>query len=191
MVIDALGVQSLTIPITAMVDPLLARYPEASSVRRGNVMARMRMIVLYDQSEAFHGLVVGTGNKTEILLGYTTLYGDSACAINPLGDLYKTQLPNSHVQWAYRLPSSKKHLLQIYGKGRQMKVSWVIPMRRSTNCFTCWLTSVIDQKSASRLALPRTSSEKLSNACGVTNSSAFCLRLPNSPIVPWATIFYI
>ena len=46
-------------------------------------MARLRMIVLYDQSEAFHGLVVGTGNKTEILLGYTTLFGDSACAINP------------------------------------------------------------------------------------------------------------
>ena len=50
------------------------------------------MIVLYDQSEAFNGLVVGTGNKTEILLGYTTLYGDSACALNPLGDLYKTQV---------------------------------------------------------------------------------------------------
>ncbi len=55
-------------------------------------MARLRMMVLYDQSEVFHGLAVGTGNKTEILLGYTTLYGDSACAINPLGDLYKTQI---------------------------------------------------------------------------------------------------
>jgi NAD+ synthase len=55
-------------------------------------MARMRMIVLYDQSADFGGLVVGTGNKTEVLLGYTTLYGDSACAFNPVGDLYKTQL---------------------------------------------------------------------------------------------------
>ena len=55
-------------------------------------MARTRMIVLYDQSAAFDGLVVGTGNKTEILLGYTTLYGDSACALIPLGDLYKTQV---------------------------------------------------------------------------------------------------
>jgi NAD+ synthase len=55
-------------------------------------MARARMIVLYDQSAATGGLVVGTGNKTEILLGYTTLFGDAACAINPLGDLYKTQL---------------------------------------------------------------------------------------------------
>jgi NAD+ synthase len=92
MVIDRLGVQSLTIPITEMVDPLFERIPDMNPVRRGNVMARARMIILYDQSEAFRGLVVGTGNKTEILLGYTTLFGDSACALNPLGDLYKTQV---------------------------------------------------------------------------------------------------
>ncbi len=92
LIIDALGIQSLTIPITEMVDPLFEHFPDASSVRRGNAMARARMIVLYDQSEAFHGLVVGTGNKTEILLGYTTLYGDSANALNPIGDLYKTQV---------------------------------------------------------------------------------------------------
>ena len=91
-VIEALGVGSLTIPITDMVEPLFARFPEANQVRRGNAMARARMIVLYDQSEAFRGLVVGTGNKTEILLGYTTLYGDSANALNPIGDLYKTQV---------------------------------------------------------------------------------------------------
>ena len=91
-VIDATGVQSATIEITPMVEPLIERFPEMNSMRRGNIMARMRMIVLYDQSAAFDGLVVGTGNKTEILLGYTTLYGDSACALNPLGDLYKTQV---------------------------------------------------------------------------------------------------
>jgi NAD+ synthase len=90
-VIDIMGVQSLTIPITEMVDPLFERFPDASQMRRGNAMARARMIVLYDQSEAFQGLVVGTGNKTEILLGYTTIYGDSANALNPIGDLYKTQ----------------------------------------------------------------------------------------------------
>ena len=92
LVIDTLGVQSLTVPITEMADPLFEHFPDANPVRRGNVMARLRMIVLYDQSEAFRGLVVGTGNKTEILLGYTTLYGDAACALNPLGDLYKTQV---------------------------------------------------------------------------------------------------
>lgn len=92
LVIDQLGVQSLTFPITDMVDPLFERFSEAGKVRMGNVMARARMIVLYDQSEAFRGLVVGTGNKTEILLGYSTLFGDSACALNPLGDLYKTQV---------------------------------------------------------------------------------------------------
>jgi len=92
LVIDATGVQSVTIPISEMVDPLIERSPDMSSMRKGNIMARMRMIVLYDQSVVFNGLAVGTGNKTEILLGYTTLYGDSACAINPIGDLYKTQV---------------------------------------------------------------------------------------------------
>jgi len=91
-VIDATGVQNLTIPITDMTDPLINRFPEMDGMRKGNIMARIRMVVLFDQSAAFNGLVVGTGNKTEILLGYTTIYGDSACAINPLGDLYKTQV---------------------------------------------------------------------------------------------------
>ncbi len=92
IVIDITSVQSTSIPITPMVEPLMDMIPDDEKIRRGNVMARQRMIVLYDQSMAFEGLVIGTGNKTEILLGYTTLYGDSACAINPIGDLYKTQV---------------------------------------------------------------------------------------------------
>jgi NAD+ synthase len=92
LLIDQLGAQSLTIPITGMADPLFAIFPDMDRIRRGNVMARLRMVIAYDQSQSFQGLVVGTGNKTEILLGYTTLYGDSACAFNPLGDLYKTQV---------------------------------------------------------------------------------------------------
>lgn len=92
LVIDELGVKNITVPITEMVDPLFERFPDANQIRRGNAMARARMIVLYDQSQAFNGLVAGTGNKTEFLLGYTTLYGDAACAFNPLGDLYKTQV---------------------------------------------------------------------------------------------------
>lgn len=91
-VIDALGLPALTIPITPMVEPYFAAQPEMSATRRGNIMARMRMIVLYDQSAAFGGLVIGTSNKTEALLGYTTIYGDSAAAFQPLGDLYKTQV---------------------------------------------------------------------------------------------------
>ncbi len=87
-----LDVQMITIDITPMVEPLIEREPAMSDLRKGNLMARARMIVLYDQSEAFKGLVVGTSNKTEILLGYTTLWGDMASAINPIGDLYKTQL---------------------------------------------------------------------------------------------------
>lgn len=92
LMIDQFKLRHDTIEITDMVDPLLARDPQISKLRKGNVMARMRMIVLYDQSEAFKGLVLGTSNKTEILLGYSTLWGDMASAINPIGDLYKTQL---------------------------------------------------------------------------------------------------
>ena len=92
LVIDAIGVQSLTLPITDMADGLISKWPEMSNLRKGNIMARCRMIALFDQSVVINGLVVGTGNKTEILLGYTTLFGDSACAFNPLGDLYKTQV---------------------------------------------------------------------------------------------------
>ncbi|MFP3854352.1 MAG: NAD+ synthase [Anaerolineales bacterium] len=91
-VIEQLGVHELTVDITDMVDPLFEKFPDMDNVRRGNVMARERMIILYDQSVAFEGLVLGTGNKTELLLGYSTLYGDSASALNPNGDLYKTQL---------------------------------------------------------------------------------------------------
>jgi NAD+ synthase len=92
LLIDQLGVQSKTIEITDMVEPLFKLDPEMSKVRMGNIMARERMIVLFDQSEVFKGLVVGTSNKTEILLGYSTIYGDSASAMNPIGDLYKTQV---------------------------------------------------------------------------------------------------
>jgi NAD+ synthase len=91
-VIDATGVKSMTVEITDMVEPLFAKFPEMDNLRKGNIMARERMIILYDQSVAFRGLAVGTGNKTEILLGYTTLFGDSANALNPIGDLYKTQV---------------------------------------------------------------------------------------------------
>ncbi len=90
--IDQLGLASETIDITSMVDPLIEQSPEIDPTRKGNIMARARMIVLYDRSAAWRGLVVGTSNKTELLLGYGTLFGDMACAINPLGDLYKTQV---------------------------------------------------------------------------------------------------
>lgn len=91
-VIQALGIQSLTVPITEMADPLINRFPDMSNTRKGNIMARLRMTILYDQSVAFGGLVMGTSNKTEILLGYSTIYGDSGVALQPIADLYKTQI---------------------------------------------------------------------------------------------------
>lgn len=92
MLIDQFKVQSETIEITGMVEPLIERDLQISKQRKGNIMARSRMIVLYDQSEVFKGLAIGTSNKTEILLGYSTLWGDMASALNPIGDLYKTQV---------------------------------------------------------------------------------------------------
>ena len=94
-VVDALGCQTERVDITAMADPMLAMIlgtEEETRVRRGNVMARLRMVVLYDRSAAFDALVIGTSNKTEALLGYGTLYGDMAAALQPIGDLYKSQL---------------------------------------------------------------------------------------------------
>ncbi len=91
-VVEITGVHSKTLDITPMVEPYFERHPEISDVRRGNVMARMRMIVLYDHSVVWNGLPIGTSNKTELLLGYGTLFGDMASAVNPLGDLYKTQV---------------------------------------------------------------------------------------------------
>lgn len=92
LVVNTLGVQSLTVDITPMVDVYFAGFPDADHVRRGNKMARERMTILFDHSARLGGLVLGTSNKTELLLGYGTLYGDMASAVNPLGDLYKTQV---------------------------------------------------------------------------------------------------
>ena len=92
LLIDQLQVPSTTVEITDMVEPLFKLDPVITKLRMGNIMARERMIVLYDQSEVFKGLVIGTSNKTEILLGYSTQWGDSASAINPIGDLYKAQV---------------------------------------------------------------------------------------------------
>ncbi len=99
-VIDAMSVvNDLKIPyekiaITDMVDAFVKNTndKEISNMRKGNIMARARMIILYDQSAKENALVIGTSNKSEIMLGYSTLFGDSASAINPLGDLYKTQI---------------------------------------------------------------------------------------------------
>ncbi|HEY7131759.1 MAG TPA: NAD+ synthase [Candidatus Limnocylindrales bacterium] len=91
-VVERLGTASELVDISPMVDAFFVADPEATPVRRGNVMARQRMTILYDRSVTWGGLVVGTGNKTESLIGYTTLFGDSACAFNPIGDLYKSQV---------------------------------------------------------------------------------------------------
>jgi NAD+ synthase len=90
--IQQLGVDWLEVDISPQIDAYYGQFPEADNKRRGNKMARERMTILYDQSWAWRALVIGTSNKTELLLGYGTIYGDMASAINPIGDLYKTQV---------------------------------------------------------------------------------------------------
>jgi NAD+ synthase len=102
LVVDQLGCASELVDISPIVDAYFGRdgdigvggaaARDATPVRRGNFMARARMSVLYDRSVLWGGLVVGTGNKTETLIGYTTVFGDAACAFNPIGDLYKSQV---------------------------------------------------------------------------------------------------
>ncbi len=88
-----LGLETRTIDITQMVDVYFERFePDAGKIRLGNKMARERMAILFDQAKKLDCLVLGTSNKTEILLGYSTIFGDNASSINPLGDLYKRQV---------------------------------------------------------------------------------------------------
>lgn len=91
-VVGLSGIDSLAIDITPMVDAYFDAHPDADNNRRGNKMARERMTILYDHSARLGALVLGTSNKSELLLGYGTLYGDMASALNPIGDLYKTQV---------------------------------------------------------------------------------------------------
>lgn len=87
-----LKIQKKVIDISPMVDTYFEKYPTLNRVQKGNKMARERMSILYDFSAREKALILGTSNKTELLLGYGTIHGDMACAINPLGDLYKTQI---------------------------------------------------------------------------------------------------
>ena len=88
----ALGLRQEVVEITPQVDAYFESFPDANASRRGNKMARERMTILYDTSERDHSLVLGTSNKTELLLGYGTIFGDMASALNPIGDLYKSQI---------------------------------------------------------------------------------------------------
>ena len=92
LVVASTGIRDRIIDISDAVDGYLKNEPEASSQRRGNVMARTRMIVLFDQSAKLNGLPIGTGNKTERMFGYFTWHGDDSPPINPIGDLFKTQV---------------------------------------------------------------------------------------------------
>ncbi|WP_022820000.1 NAD+ synthase [Fusobacterium russii] len=92
MVVEDLKINAKIIEITEMIDAYFKNEPDATMLRKGNKMARERMTILFDYSAKEGALVIGTSNKTETYLGYSTQFGDSACAINPIGDLYKSDV---------------------------------------------------------------------------------------------------
>lgn len=93
LVVQTLGIKGSVIDISAMVDGYAARYEDGiSPARLGNICSRCRTVVLFDQSMEVGGIPLGTGNKSERLLGYFTWHGDDAPPVNPLGDLFKTQV---------------------------------------------------------------------------------------------------
>ena len=94
LVVKDLGINSKVVEITDMIDAYFKNEENPSSLRKGNKMARERMSILFDNSSKENALVVGTSNKTEIFFGYSTQFGDSACALNPIGDLYKNNIWN-------------------------------------------------------------------------------------------------
>jgi NAD+ synthase len=108
-VAEQLGIAHRVIDISPMVDPYFALEPEVDDIRRGNKLARERMTILFDQGRKLGCLVLGTSNKTEILLGYSTVFGDNASSLNPLGDLYKQQIWQlaAHVGLPPRVVSKK------------------------------------------------------------------------------------
>lgn len=103
-IVQQTGIRSFVIEITPMIDSYFKHFSKASPLRRGNKMSRERMAILYDFSAKEQALVLGTSNKTELLLGYGTQYGDMASAINPIGDLYKTQI--RQLAKYFKIPSS-------------------------------------------------------------------------------------
>jgi NAD+ synthase len=92
LIAEQLGISYQVTEITPMCEPYFMANPDMDQLRRGNWMARTRMCVLFDMSAKLPALVLGTSNRTELMVGYFTLYGDSACAIEPIGHLYKTEV---------------------------------------------------------------------------------------------------
>ncbi len=180
--IDSLGVQSLDVPITDQIDAYFARQPAASQMRLANKCARERMTILYDQSAAFEGLVLGTSNKSELLLGYGTQFGDMASALNPIGDLVQNPTAAS----GGPLASSRRRFWRnrpaaIFGSAKPTKRNWASPMPRSIGCWCCWSIAAGKPINWCGPASPPNLSNTLPGACAAITTSVVCRSSPNSP----------
>ena len=180
LVIEDLGLPHLSVPITELVDPLIQLFPDMSNLRRGNIMARTRMIVLYDQSMAWGGLVMGTSNKTEFLLGYSTIYGDSGVALHPIADLYKYQVRQLARHLGVPLPFLTSRPPPISGSARPMKTNSASPMMLPIKSSSYWSTSATPLPRWPRKASIVISSSAFGNASKPITTSAPCPMSPRS-----------
>lgn len=180
-VAEWLGIQYQEIDITPQIDAYFAEFPEADRIRQGNKMARERMSILYDQAQASQALVLGTGNRTEALLGYTTLWGDMACSLNPLGGLYKTQVR----QLAREVGVPR----QIIEKAPSADL-WVNQTDEGELGFTyeqvdCLLHAMIDLRWRKEELEQEFGPEFVSRVRQIIRRSAFKRRMPPAPKMPW------
>ena len=183
LVVQALGIEAREIEITPMVDPYIAQFPDMDRVRKGNIMARMRMIVWYDQSAAHRALVLGTGNKTEYLLGYTTLWGDMACAFTPLGDLYKTQVRQlARYLGVSREIVEKKPSADLWvGQTDEGEIG--LTYEEMDRLLVCLVDRGLEVEEVARLGFDR---EKIEHIQGMIRGSEFKRRMPSAPKIPEA-----
>ncbi len=184
LVAARLGAAPLVIDISAQVDAYFERLPEADRARRGNKMARERMSILYDISSARDALVIGTSNKTELLLGYSTIHGDSAYALNPIGDLYKTQVYALAGHLGLPEEVLAKPRPPTSGRGSLTRRSWASAMPWWTACSSTWSTRGAAVTSCCGWASTADSSTRWPGGSATASSSGAPRSSPSSRSAP-------
>jgi NAD+ synthase len=183
LVVEDLGVEAQEIEIAPMVDPYIEQFPDMDRIRKGNLMARARMMVVYDQSAAYGALVLGTGNKTEALLGYTTLWGDMACAFTPLGDLYKTEVRQLARYLGVPQEIIEKKPSADLWVGQTDEAEIGLTYEEMDALLVRLVDQDLDADEVARLGFDR---DKIERIQGMIRASEFKRRMPLAPKIPEA-----
>ncbi len=172
-----LGIAFTTVDISPMIDAYFGAIDESSRLRAGNKMARERMAVLFDYAHKMNRLVLGTGNRTEICLGYTTWHGDSACSLNPLGDLYKTDVRAIARLIGVPLPIIAKHPSADLWEGQTDEGEIGVTYQKIDQLLELMIDRGIT--SMSQLELAGFRSDEISRVVSLINRNSFKRSLPD------------